>query len=41
MAAADDFEAAKEKTYSGFTTLLKWSVPTIAIIALIVIILIS
>jgi hypothetical protein len=41
MDASDNFEAAKEKTYSGFTTLLKWAVPTIAILALIVILLIS
>ena len=41
MAATDNFEAAKEKTYSGFLTLLKWTIPTIGIIALIVIILIS
>jgi hypothetical protein len=41
MASADNLPAAKEKTYSGFVTLLKWAVPSIAIIALIVIILIS
>ncbi len=41
MAPADNFEAAKEKTYSGFTRLLKWAVPIIGICALIVIILIS
>lgn len=40
MAPADNIEAAK-KTYGGFVTLLKWAVPTIAIIALFVIILIS
>jgi len=41
MASADNLPAAKEKTYTGFVTLLKWSVPSIAIIALIVILLIS
>lgn len=41
MTSADDLEAAKEKTYSGFVTLLKWAVPAIAIIALFVIYLIS
>jgi hypothetical protein len=41
MASADNLPAAKEKTYTGFVTLLKWSVPSIAIIALIVIFLIS
>jgi len=41
MDASDNLEAAKERTYSGFTRLLKWSVPTIAILALIVILLIS
>lgn len=41
MAPADNLPAANEKTYSSFTTLVKWTVPTIAIIALIVIFLIS
>ena len=41
MASADNLPAAKEKTYTGFVSLLKWAVPTIAVIALIVILLIS
>lgn len=41
MASADNLPAANEKTYGGFVTLLKWSVPIIAVIALVVIILIS
>ena len=44
MTSADDLPAvpaAKEKTYNSFTTLLKWTVPTVAIIGLIVIFLIS
>lgn len=41
MAPADNLETAKEKTYIGFITLLKWAVPTVAIIGLIVIFLIS
>ena len=41
MASADKLEAAKEQTYSGFVTLLKWTVPTVAINGLIVIFLIS
>ena len=32
---------AHEKTYGGFIGLLKWTVPVIALIALVVIILIS
>ena len=41
MDALDNVPAAKEKTYLSFTNLLKWAVPTIAIIGLIVIIIIS
>ena len=41
MASADNLPAAKEKTYTGFVTLLKWSVPAVAVIALVVILLIS
>ena len=40
MASANDMQAA-EKTYAGFMTLLKWSVPFIAALALLVVILIS
>lgn len=38
--ASQDMKAA-EKTYGSFIGMLKWSVPAIAIIALIVVILIS
>ena len=41
MASADKLPASKEKTYDSFVTLLKWTVPTLAIIGLIVIFLIS
>jgi hypothetical protein len=41
MASADNLPAGKEKTYSGFVTLLKYTVPVVAIIGLIVIFLIS
>jgi hypothetical protein len=41
MASADNLPAANARTYGGFITLLKWSVPAIAVIALIVILLIS
>jgi hypothetical protein len=41
MDALENVPAAKEKTYLDFVHLLKWAVPTIAIIGLIVIILIS
>jgi hypothetical protein len=41
MASADNLPAANEKTYGGFIALLKWTVPTVAIIGLIVIFLIS
>jgi hypothetical protein len=40
MASANDMEAAR-KTYSGFVGLLKWTVPTTAVLVLIVILLIS
>lgn len=41
MTSADNIPAANEKTYSSFVTLVKWTVPTVAIIGLIVIVLIS
>ena len=40
MAAANDMKAAK-KTYGGFVTLLKWTVPSLAILTLLVILIIS
>lgn len=40
MASGNDMKAASA-TYGSFISLLKWSVPAIAIIALIVVILIS
>ena len=40
MGSANDMKAA-EKTYGGFITLLKWSVPIIALIVLFVLFLIS
>jgi hypothetical protein len=40
MASANDMKAA-EKTYSGFVGLLKWAVPILAVLVLIVIFLIS
>ncbi len=40
MASANDMKAA-EKTYGGFIGMLKWSVPLIALIALLVVILIA
>lgn len=40
MGSANDMKAA-EKTYGGFINLLKWSVPLIAIITLVVIVLIA
>ncbi len=40
MASANDMKAA-EKTYGGFISTLKWTVPLIAVIVLIVVILIS
>lgn len=40
MASGNDMKAA-EKTYGGFINLLKWSVPLIAVIALVVVVLIA
>ncbi len=40
MASANDMKAA-EKTYSSFISNLKWTVPLIAVITAIVVILIS
>ncbi len=40
MASANDMEAAR-KTYEGFITLLKWTVPFFALSTLFVIFLIS
>ena len=40
MASANDMKAAK-KTYGGFVTLLKWTVPSLAILTLLVILIIS
>ena len=40
MASANDMKAANQ-TYSGFISMLKWSVPIIALIALFVVVLIS
>jgi hypothetical protein len=40
MESANDMKAAKN-TYDGFIALIKWSVPAIAIIALVVVIAIS
>ncbi len=40
MASANDMKAA-ERTYGGFITLLKWSVPITAIIVFLVVIAIS
>lgn len=40
MASANDMQAA-EKTYGGFISLLKWSVPIIAVITFFVVVLIS
>jgi len=40
MASANDMKAA-QKTYGGFITLLKWSVPFLAVLTLIVILIIS
>lgn len=40
MASANDMQAA-EKTYGGFISLLKWSVPIIAVITLFILFLIS
>lgn len=40
MASANDMKAA-QRTYGGFVTLLKWAVPIIALLALVVILIIS
>lgn len=40
MASGNDMKAA-EKTYEGFVSLLKWSVPLTALITLVVVILIA
>lgn len=40
MASGKDIKAA-EKTYDGFLALLKWSVPLIAIITFIVVVIIA
>jgi hypothetical protein len=40
MASGNDMKAA-EKTYSGFVGLLRWTIPIIAVLVLIVILLIS
>lgn len=40
MASGNDIKAA-EKTYDGFISLLKWSVPLIALIALVVVAIIA
>ena len=40
MASGNDIKAA-EKTYGGFINLLKWSVPLIALITLVVVSLIA
>ena len=40
MASANDMKAAK-KTYGGFVTLLKWTVPIAALVTLFVILIIS
>jgi hypothetical protein len=40
MTSVNDMKAA-EKTYGGFTTLIKWTVPIVALLALFVIFLIS
>jgi hypothetical protein len=41
MASADKLPDMNEKTYGSFVTLLKWTVPIVAITGLIVIFLIS
>ncbi len=40
MANSQDLKAA-EKTYGGFISLLKWAVPVIAVLVLIILLLIS
>lgn len=41
MASADKLPDMNEQTYGSFVTLLKWAVPTVAVIGLIVVFLIS
>jgi hypothetical protein len=41
MASADNLPDANAKTYGSFVALLKWTIPTVAILGLIVILLIS
>ena len=41
MAPAENLPSANAKTYGGFISLLKWTVPIAAILTLIVILLIS
>jgi hypothetical protein len=41
MVSADNLPDANVRTYGSFVTLLKWTVPTVAIIGLIVVFLIS
>jgi hypothetical protein len=41
MVAAEELPDANEKTYDSFVTLLKWTVPILAVTGLIVILLIS
>ncbi|MCL4671386.1 MAG: aa3-type cytochrome c oxidase subunit IV [Sphingomonadaceae bacterium] len=40
MASGNDMKAAA-KTYDGFISLLKWSVPIVALITLVVVVLIA
>jgi len=40
MGSANDMQAAN-KTYAGFITLLKFSIPVIAVIAVVVVVVIS
>lgn len=40
MASANDMKAA-EKTYNGFVVMLKWAVPIVAALALLIIVVIS
>jgi hypothetical protein len=40
MESANDFKAARQ-TYEGFTALIKWAIPVIAAIVILVIILIT
>lgn len=40
MASGNDMKAA-ERTYSGFIGLIKWAIPVIAVIVIVVVLLIS